>query len=84
VTVAGSVLVDAGAGDEVAERRRTSRPGASRKKSFGGFSMKSSRSIHSSPENGTCRVPAVGSSGLFWASTISTWLAGAASCRSPA
>ena len=40
-----------------ADRSRTSRPGARRKNFGGGSSRKSSRSIHSSRPNGTCRVP---------------------------
>ena len=39
-----------------APRRRTSPPGTRRLKPFGGTSTKSSRSIHSSRENGTSRV----------------------------
>ena len=39
--------------------------------SFGGSSMKSSRSIYSSREKGTWRVPADGSSGLLMASSSS-------------
>ena len=53
-------------------RRRTSRPGESRKNFGGGTSAKSSRSIHSSRENGTLRVPAEGSSGLLPTSISST------------
>ena len=34
--------------------------------------MKSSRSMYSSRENGSCRVPAAGSSGLLTASTCSS------------
>ena len=38
--------------------------------------MKSSRSIQSSREKGTRRVPAGGSSGLLTASSSSTWPSG--------
>ncbi len=55
-----------------APRRRTSFPGARRKNFFGGSSMKSSRSMKSSFENGTWRTPAPASSGLFCTSTSST------------
>ncbi len=55
-----------------AERSRTSRPGARRKNFRTGSSMKSSRSIQSSREKGTLRVPADGSSGLLGTSISST------------
>ena len=41
-----------------AQRSRTSLPGDRRKNFFGGSSMKSSRSMYSTRENGTLRVPA--------------------------
>src|ERR1700738_2917103 len=55
-----------------AHRSRTSRPGARRKNFFGGSSLKSSRSMYNTRENGTFLVPAVWSSGLLITSSSST------------
>ena len=52
--------------------RRTSCPGVMRKYFFGASSIKSSRSIHSSPLNSIVWLPASGSSGLLIASSAST------------